>query len=421
MTFRATLDEVARLLQVSDKERLEKSGCRGVAVHLDQLQSGQLFFDLHGEAQRAFELGASIIITQKGVALSEEAVGHTIFIDDVEASFWILFRWWKSEMSAPVGVVVGEEPEIVWFEQVAASTFLSCNKGCFRTIRDIEQHGMEEERERFLAAQIINSEEGSLWYLVGVTPQMETLLRELDPDVCVVRHDNGGSLCSASHAENFILALESDSLEEQNDETFAYLERGRLAYVSGDFSVSEWPVPSLQLVRSLRYLPSLGERLGIAISEDTMAQLGKRFFAPPRLGFHIGLGEVGDLWVELECLPSLRNLEALSADADHVTLGVIVDSTRALEALSERAGSPAMTQTRWFFLGNALPASVSLQSEMQILCAQNINDVVIQLAQTPGFFLMVYLENEKLADELFQKRDELYTLANYNPTEDEVN
>lgn len=421
MTFRVTLHEVARLLQVLDKERLEKSGCRGVAVHLDQLQPGQLFFDLHGEAQRAFELGASIIITQKGVALSEEVVSYTIFIDDVEAAFWILFRWWKSQMSAPVGVVVGDEPEIVWFEQVAASAFLSCDKGCFRTIRDIEQHGMDEERERFLAAQILNSEEGSLWYLVGMKPQMETLLRELDPDVCVVRHDNRGSLSFAPHAGNFIIALESDTLEEQNDETFAYLERGRLAYVSEDFSVSEWPVPSIQLVRSLRYLPSLGERLGIAISEDTMAQLGKRFFAPPRLGFHIGLGEVGDLWVERECLPSLENLEALSADADHVTLGVIVDSTRALEVLSESASSPAIRQIRWFFLGNRLAEGVSLQSEMRIFCAQDIDDVVIQLAETSVFFLIAYLKNEKLADELFQKRDELYTLANYNPTEDEVN
>jgi predicted TIM-barrel fold metal-dependent hydrolase len=104
-----------------------------------------------------------------------------------------------------------------------------------------------------------------------------------------------------------------------------------------------------------------------------------------------------------------------------VTLGVIVDSTRALEALSESAISPAIRQTRWFFLGNALPASVSLQSEMQILCAKNIDDVVIQLAETPVFFLIAYLKNEKLADELFQKRDELYTLANYNPNEDESN
>jgi hypothetical protein len=248
---------------------------------------------------------------------------------------------------------------------------------------------------------------------------METLHRELDPDVSVVSDDNRGSLSVGPDAANFIIALDSNPPDEKNDETFAYLERGRLAYVSGDFSVSQWPVPSLQLVRSLRYLPSLGERLGVTVSEDTITHLGERFFAPPRLGFHIGLGEVGDLWVERECLPSMETLEALSADAEHVTLGVVVDSTRALEALSESASSPAMRQARWFFLGNALPTSVSLHNDMRTLCAKNINDVVIQLAETPGFFLMVYLENEKLADELFQKRDELYNLANYNSNEDE--
>lgn len=421
MTFRATLHEIARLLGVSDTERLEKSGCRGVAVHLSQLQPGQLFFDFYGEAHRAFELGASIIITEKGVALSEEAVGYAIMLDDVASAFWILFRWWKKEMSAPVGVVVGEDSEVAWFEQVAACVLLSSEKGCFRTIRDIELLETEEERERILAAQVLNSEEGSLWYLVGMEPPMKTLLRELNPDVCVVSRDSRDSVSFARHAEKFIIALESDTLEEKKAETFAYLERGRLAYVSGDFSVSEWPVPSLHLVRSLRYLPLLGEKLGVAVSEDAIARLGKRFFAPPRLGFHIGLGEVGDLWVERACLPSMENLEALSANAEDVTLGVIVDSTRALEGLSESASSPAIGQTRWFFLGNALPASVSLQSEMQILCAKNIDDVVVQLAETPVFFLIAYLKNEKLADELFQKRDELYTLANYNPNEDESN
>lgn len=432
MTFRATLHEVASLLGVADVGKLEKSGCRGVAVRLSHLQPGQLFFDFHGEAQQAFDRGASIIITQSGVELSEEATRYCIYTEDVGRTFWELFRWWKESISSPVAVVLGGGGELAWFKQIVASALLSLQKGCFRTSSDLPPSDEDLEKEYALATEVMNSEEGTLWYLIGLELHMNTLLSKLSPNLLIAPNKEVLALATTSEPEPAVITLDSYSSDVKSEnpvgsggatsdrERFVYLDRGRSAYTSDDFSISEWPVPNLQLVRALRALPAISEACGIDHSQGAFEEVGSRFFPPPSLGFHIGLGEVGDLWIERRCSPCAKTLELLVADGDGMTLGVIVDSLPALEALLTSAHSQLRKDIHLFYLGESMPEGALSRTEMHSACISHISEAISQLAESPSLFLIAYLTNDKLAEELFQKRDELYTLANQSPNGDET-
>lgn len=432
MTFRATLHEVANLLRVTELGKLEKSGCRGVAVCLNHLQPGQLFFDFHGEAQHAFDNGASIIISQRHVELSEEASRYCIYTEDVRRTFWELFRWWKESMSSPVAVVLGGGGELAWFEQIVASALLSLQKGCFRTGSDLTQSDEDLEKEYALATEVMNSEEGSLWYLIGLELNMNTLLSELSPNLLIAPNKEIVALAAISESEAAVITLDSYSSDVKSEnpvgsggstsdrERLVYLDRGRSAYISDDFSISEWPVPNLQLVRALRALPAISEACGMDFSQGAFEEIGSRFFPPSSLGFHIGLGEVGDLWIERRCSPCAKTLELLVADGDGITFGVIVDSLPALQALLAITDSQLGGDIRLFFLGESMPEGVLVQTEMHAARISHISEVISQLAESPSIFLIAYLTNNKLAEELFQKRDELYTLANQSPNGDET-
>ena len=414
MAFRATFQEVATLLTPTQHIGNINSGARGVAVDLDTLNSGEIYFDLNATAQQAFDRGASMIVTQQGVELNQEAREYSILVQDPASAFWELFRWWRTKMDSPVVILEGADPLIGWFEQVVASALLSFKKGCFRSSRDLSPLLTHRQNEHAMAACVMNSEDESLWYLIGLEEGMSRLRSELEPDL-VIR-----SAPSKEHQDD--VAAEVLYIETAQDvsEELAYMDRGKFAYVSDEFSITPWIVPDLRLLRALRFLPKIAERVQVEATKENFQELGNRFFAPPAYGFHVSMGEVGDLWTERKTPPDVETLKMMISDNEGVCFALITDSLAALKPFIESSEKNLLEDIQLYLVGTTPDQETSPDLKKWVTEVKSIPEAIRSLVQETPLYAIAYIEDDTLAEGLFQKRDELYTLANMNFSEGET-